>query len=115
MKRKRDELHIKMKQYRDIRNSMNISILSWNSSREEIEELEVERIEFEKNLVMKSYGDRMNRMNTAKYGSSLRSPFQSLFVDSRLFLYLICILMRSISDRYIYDFLKALESIHAFV
>ena len=90
---------------------MNTSISSWNSSREEIEELETERIEFEKNLIMKNYKDRMNRMDIAKYENSLYSPFQSFSMDLRLFLYLIYMLIINISDRYIYDFLKASESV----
>lgn len=89
LKGKRDELRVKVKQYRDARDSMNISVSSWKSSRKEIKELEAERIEFEKNPVIKSYGDRMDRMDTAKYGSSLRSPFQSPSVDLRLILHLI--------------------------
>lgn len=114
LKGKRDELRVKMKQYRDARDSMNISVSSWKSSRQEIKELEAERIEFEKNPVIKSYGDRMDRMDTAKYGSSLRSPFQSPSVDLRLILHLICTLMASVSDRHTYGFLKAPESANAF-
>ena len=114
LKGKRDELRVKVKQYREVRDSMNTSISSWKSSRKEIEELEAERIEFEKNPVIKSYGDRMDRMDAAQYGSSLRSPFQSPSVDLRLILHLICTLMASVSDRPTYGFLKAPESANAF-
>jgi len=114
LKGKRDELCVKVKQYREVRDSMNISVSSWKSSRKEIEELEAERIEFEKNPVIKSYGDRMDRMDTAKYENSLRSPFQSPSVDLRLILHLICMLMTSVSDRHVYGFVKAPESASAF-
>ena len=114
LKGKRDELHVKVKQYRDTRDSMNISVSSWKSSCKEIEELEAERIEFEKNPVIKSYGDHMDRMDTAKYGSSLRSPFQSPSVGLRLILHLVCTLMTSVSDRHTYGLLKAPESANAF-
>ncbi|TMC16422.1 MAG: hypothetical protein E6J34_20090 [Chloroflexi bacterium] len=114
LKGKRDELRVKVKQYRDVRDSMNISVSSWKSSSKEIEELEGERIEFEKNPVVKSYEDRMDRMNTAKYGDSLRSPFQSPSAGPRLVLHLICTLMASVSDRHTSGFLKAPESANAF-
>ena len=60
LKGKRDELCVKMKQYQDAQDSMNILVSSWKSSCKEIEELEAKRIEFEKNLVIKSYGDHMD-------------------------------------------------------
>ena len=114
LKGKRDELRVKVKQYREVRDSMNTSVSLWKSSCKEIEELEAERIEFEKNPVIKSYGDRMDRMDAAQYESSLRSPFQSPSVDLRLILHLICTLMASVSDRPTYGFLKAPESANAF-
>ena len=54
-KGKRDELRVKVKQYREVRDSMNTSVSSWQSLRKEIGELEAERIEFEKNPVINSY------------------------------------------------------------
>ena len=53
-------------------------------------------------------------MDTAKYGSSLHSPFQSSSVGVRLILHLVCTLMMSVSDRHTYGFLKAPESANAF-
>src|SRR5436190_13851522 len=84
LKNHRNELRVKVKQYRDAQDSMNISVSSWKSLRKEIEELQAE---FEKNPVIKSYGDRVD---SVKYGSSLRSPFQSPSVSVRFVLYLIC-------------------------
>ena len=53
-------------------------------------------------------------MDTAKYGSSLHSPFQSSSMGVRLILHLVCTLMMSVSDRHTYGFLKAPESANAF-
>src|SRR5436190_10466067 len=57
----------------------------------------------------------MNRMNITKYENFLHFSFQSFFINLKLILYLIYILMISVFDRYIYDFLKAFESINIFI
>ena len=48
LKARREELIAKVRQYREAKESMNVSVTSWNNTRGEISDLEAEKAEFEK-------------------------------------------------------------------
>ena len=96
LKARREELIAKVRQYREARESMNVSVTLWNNTRGEIGDLEAEKSEFEKNPVFKSYGDRID---ATKRVSSVHSPFRSPSVSIRFIFHLGYTLIASGTDR----------------
>jgi len=109
LKTRREELIAKVTQYRDARASMNASVTSWNDTRGEISDLEVEKADFEKNPVFKSYGDRIDAAKTA---SSFRTPFRSPSVGIMFIIHPRCMLISSGAERRSSGSVKVPESSH---